>query len=210
MKRNRIRAGVTILFLGVLGPAFLGIPGHAGEDVQELSRKVAELERRLERLETGKALDAPSVTPDSFSWDYEPDRDPFSEIRRMQEEMDRLFRNFHRRYPDRQPGLPGPGLHLDNNFEMRETDNGYAIHLDLRGLDQDKVDVEINQHSVTVTGEYSAREKQAGPGSYAYSQSTGSFLRTIPLPVDADTAKVKTEKKGDTLVITVPKTGKRS
>ncbi|HLF18828.1 MAG TPA: Hsp20/alpha crystallin family protein [Candidatus Omnitrophota bacterium] len=40
---------------------------------------------------------------------------------------------------------------------------------------------------------------------HSYHHRFGTFLKTIPLPVNADTEKVKTEQKGDELVITMPK-----
>jgi HSP20 family protein len=83
--------------------------------------------------------------------------------------------------------------------------DGYEIIFNMKGLDQEKVDIEINEHSITVKGEHSRQEKEEGQGTFYSSSSFGSFMKTIPLPVDADTSKVKTEKKGDSLVIRLPK-----
>ena len=75
----------------------------------------------------------------------------------------------------------------------------------MAGLDSEKVDIQINDRSITVKGEYSKQDTEENPDSYISSQSYRSIMKTIPLPVDADTTKVKTEKEGDYLVIRLPK-----
>ena len=74
--------------------------------------------------------------------------------------------------------------------------------------DKDKVGIQINQHSLTVKGQRSRQEKEQNANRYISSDSFGSFVKTIPLPDDADTTRVRTEKKGDTLVIELPKKGR--
>ena len=75
----------------------------------------------------------------------------------------------------------------------------------MTGLDKEKIDIEINEHSITVQGEHSRQDTEESPNRYFSSQSFGSFMKTIPLPVDADTTEIKTEKEGDTLVVRLPK-----
>ena len=96
-------------------------------------------------------------------------------------------------------------MSFDHDFDIQETDEGYQIKFDLKGLDQEKVDIDINEHSITVKGEHSAKDTEESENSFFSSQSYGSFMKTIPLPIDADTKKVKTEKEGNSLVIKLPK-----
>jgi len=192
-------SAVTVTFMLML---FSGPFARAEEDVAALKQKIAELEKRIEQLEAQKDLSQ----EDFFNGPSRPRHDPFDSIRRMQDELDQMMRHFRTPHTGWGSGLGGDAqVVFDNEFDLRETDDGYEIQLDLRGLDQDKVDVEIKEHSLTVTGQYSAREKQTNPNSVYQSSRFGSFIKTIPLPIDADTSKVKTTKKGDSLVITVPK-----
>jgi HSP20 family protein len=131
--------------------------------------------------------------------------DPFAEMERIQEEMNRMFRDSFNHRESFGKGVFGGAAALDDDLDLKETDNSYVITLDMSGLDKDKVGVEINENSVTVKGEYSQEKKEEGPGRYFSSSGYGSFLKTMPLPVDADTAKLKSEKKGDSFVITIPK-----
>jgi len=185
--------GVGLIFLGPLSAV-------AQEDVGELKQKITELEARIQQLEQGQPQ-----TEDPFFNDDILGNDPFLDMRRMRERMENMFRNFHTRYPQIQQPSAGSGFGMANEFSLQESDQGYEIRLDLSGLDQDKVDVEIKKNSITVTGQYSAQEKQQDPNRYFESHTVGSFLKTIPLPIDADTSKVETQQKGDILVINIAK-----
>jgi HSP20 family protein len=123
----------------------------------------------------------------------------------MQAEMNRMFQNsFHYR------GTPGSGMFSNDmsfgyDFDIKETDEGYKIVFDMTGLDEQNVDIQVNEHSITVKGEHRREDAEEAGSSLFRSQSYGSFLKTIPVPADADTSKVMTEKEGDELVIKLPK-----
>ncbi len=204
MRRDRSLSRAAFMALVTAGlvlypPAAQAVPQ---DDTAALQQKIAELEARIRQLEEEKSQ--PQRRDDTlFNDDFWAD-DPFLDMRRMRERMERMFDNFQTRYPRMQAPFPG-GLTPGADLDMQEADNGYEIRLDLKGLDKEEVDVEIKKHSLTVTGQYSAQEKQQDPGRIIESRAKGSFMKTIPLPVDADTSKVETQQKGDTLVITIPK-----
>ena len=151
--------------------------------------------------------------PKRFLFQGEPDPlkpvrrwDPFEETARMSEEMDRMFQGAF----GRGGGGPGKGMFnsdifYDSDFDIEETEDTYIVKVEVSGVDKDKINIEINQGSVTVSGEHSVIEEEKSPDSYYSSRSVGSFLRIIPLPDDADTEKVKTEVKDDIIIITFPK-----
>jgi HSP20 family protein len=174
------------------------------ESVVELKKQVESLQKRIEQLEAERnnALSK----PDPY-FQRRPQWDPFEEINRMQQEMDQMFQNSFDRSGGRQ-GIFSNQMNFDANFDLKETSDGYEIKIDMQGLDKDKVDIQINEHSITIKGEQSREDTEQGPNQYVRSQSFGSFMRTIPLPMDADTTKVKTEKEGDRLVIRMPKKNK--
>jgi serine protease Do len=91
------------------------------------------------------------------------------------------------------------------SLEMQETKGEYILKLDIAGLNKNKVNVEINENSITVTAERSTKTEEKKSGGYYTVQSFGSFMRTIPMPQNADSQGARTEVKGDTLVIHLPK-----
>ncbi len=173
------------------------------ESVAELRKKIEALEKRVDRLEDEKknslhSFNAPSRSGSGSGWN------PFEEMNRMQEEMNRMFQHPFDRY-GRTQGMINSKMSFDSDFDFRETDNGYEITFDMTGMDKDKIDIQINENSITLNGEQSRQDKEEGPNRYFNSQSYGSFMKTIPLPTNADTSKARTEKKDAQFIITLPK-----
>lgn len=132
--------------------------------------------------------------------------DPLLEMERIREEMDEMFRDaFGRQSPQKGFGMFNTDISYDTDFKLEETPDGYAIKLDISGLDKDQIDVEINEHTITISGEGSGTQEEYGPQSSYKARSVHSFLRTIPLPEDANSKTMTTDKQGDTLIIQMKK-----
>ncbi|MBZ0167390.1 MAG: Hsp20/alpha crystallin family protein [Candidatus Omnitrophica bacterium] len=190
-----------IVPVGVMGDLAL-----AEENTETLKKQIEALQKRVEELEAQSADRNPGDDPEHFPYGRRGNWDPFAEMDRMQDEMNRLFEGaFRNRGPSAGSGVFSNTLSYDYNVDLKEKDNGYEITFDMKGLDQDKVDIQINTSSITIKGEHASQNVQQGPGQNLQVQSFGSFMQTIPLPTDADTTGIKTEKKGDSLVITMPK-----
>ena len=220
-----------IIFLGLF---FMIKPIYAQGDDEELKKqvetlhlKVKELEKQLENktLLPGDYPQHPFIGPGAEHWkrsqlspwdikDFDSNRtavgEPgnwklFPEMKRMQEEINRMFQDsFHRR------GWPGSGIlnssiFYDEGFDLEKTEEGYMIKLDIKGLDKEAINVDINESTVTISGEYSRQIEEADPHGIYSLRGYGSFLKTIPLPADADTEKIETIKKGNSLIIRIPK-----
>lgn len=182
---------------------------------EELQAQIQKLEERINQLEAEKAAPPahasrayPSPTPnnypsrptpfdDPFAWD------PFAEMERMNQQMQQMFQG---------PSSSPAGSHMfsqtfsmGQNFELKDTDQGYVMTIDMKGMDQDKFHLDIKPDYITISGEQSNVNKTQQGQGYFEASSFGSFVQTIPLPADADTSKIKTEKQGDTMVVTIPK-----
>jgi len=195
----------TIAFMTVAFICLFILPTFAEDDVEDLKKQIEALQKRVDDLESSH-----DDQESDDSWGFFNNRgnnrwDPFNEMERMQEEMNRLFQNSFSNRGWSSGGMFSNNLSFDHDFDLKETDNGYEIKFDMTGLDKEKIDIEINEYSITVKGEHSRQDTEESPDRYFSSQSFGSFMKTIPLPVDADTTKLKTEKEGDTLVIRLPK-----
>lgn len=166
--------------------------------IQMLQERVAELESQQERFNN------PSENDDFFRgrarWD------PFEEMRLMQDEMNKMFQDsFMRSGSFFSDPMNSSAMNFQDDFEVVETSDGYEVHVNVSGLDKDKMDIKIDTHSITVSGEYSMDERNESVNGFYQAQRFGAFLKTIPLPLDADTEQVKTEKEGDSLVIRLPR-----
>jgi len=120
-------------------------------------------------------------------------------MRRISDEMDRLFENFGMRR-----GLPGydqlgfEGAQGTQNapsmwtphIEVTERDGKLLIQADLPGIKREDINVEIEQDAVVINGHRQQEQTSDQSGYYRSERSYGSFYRTIPLPegTNADSA----------------------
>jgi HSP20 family protein len=123
-------------------------------------------------------------------------RSPFKMMRRMMEDMDRMFEDFgfgpmSRLMPSFDEigmALPEPTAWLPE-LEMLERDGNLIVRADLPGLRQEDVRVDIEGDMLTIEGERKSEQETERGGVYHSERSYGSFRRRIRLPrgVDAST-----------------------
>jgi HSP20 family protein len=127
---------------------------------------------------------------------------PFSIMRRISDEMDRLFENFGMGrglfpgtsaqggafdagdYNESMPSMWSP------HVEVRERNGKLLIEADLPGMKRDDISVRVEDDEVVIQGERRQESSGNQGGYYRSERSYGSFYRTIPLPegTNADTA----------------------
>jgi HSP20 family protein len=117
---------------------------------------------------------------------------PFSVMRRISEEMDRLFENFgfgRGLFPEMRQGgfdLGGYGERATSmwspHVEVCERNGKLLIQADLPGMKREDVNVRIDQDQVIIQGERRQQQESQQGGYYRSERSYGSFYRTIPLP----------------------------
>ncbi len=166
----------------------------------ELQKQIDILQKRVDELETEKKQPLGFMMPEmNKAWNA------FDEMQKMQEEMNQVFQDSFKQTEDIAKGAFSNNMSYEANFEMKDQKDKYVLEVDMKGFDQDKTKIEVSKQYVTVKGEQSTEKKQESDNSYAASKSFSSFMRTIPLPKDADTSKMKSDKQGDKLIIAFPK-----
>lgn len=131
---------------------------------------------------------------------------PYSDMERIYQEMDKMFRGVLRNRQSRSTGgVFNTDIFYDTSLDWKETPDGYEIRLKVAGLNKDKMDIEISDRSMTISGQGSAMQEAGDTQGRYHSQQFHSFLRTISLPEDADSTSVKTDIEGDYLIIRMNK-----
>jgi HSP20 family protein len=155
-----------------------------GQEVTRGSRQQGGSSRR-----SGYGLALP-LTPAGFFR-----MNPFSIMRRMSEEFDRIFGG-----PDFEQG---EGVWVPA-IEVTQRDNNLVVRAELPGLNRDHVKVEINDGAIVIQGERKREHEEAKGGVRVNERHYGRFYRAIPLPesVKADEARARFEN--GVLEITVP------
>ncbi|MBN1521609.1 MAG: Hsp20/alpha crystallin family protein [Candidatus Aureabacteria bacterium] len=141
---------------------------------------------------------------DSF---FSKEWDPFEEMERIQKEMNRMFRNsFGRGLLQKKPALFIQEHYFDPDIDIRDDKTHYIITMDIPGMDKDKINIEIKNRHLIVSGERKSETEEKSKGSfYRKERSFGSFSRTIPLPEDASSKEISAEYKKGVLTIKIPK-----
>jgi HSP20 family protein len=120
---------------------------------------------------------------------------PFRMMRRMMEDMDRLFGDFgfgNDLFPMMERG--GMGI-WSPQVELFEREGDLVIRADLPGMKQDDIRVEVRGNQLMLEGERKSEQEDEQGGVWRSERSYGSFRRTIPLPegVDLDNVTAKFE-----------------
>jgi len=129
------------------------------------------------------------------------------------EEMDRRFHNFfhrggmrpfHSEWP-KWGELSAPFEGGMPKVDVIDRDDEIVVRAEVPGVDKDDLDVSVTDNSVTIKGESRHEEKEEKGDFYRSEISRGAFARTMSLPNDVDSAKIKTKFKDGVLELKMPK-----
>ncbi|MFZ0590059.1 MAG: Hsp20/alpha crystallin family protein [Bryobacteraceae bacterium] len=120
---------------------------------------------------------------------------PFSVMRRMAEEMDRVF---------------GAGGHAREEvlwsppIEVSEGEGKYIVRAELAGLKPEDVTLEIENGALTLQGERKSHHEEKKDDMHRTEIRYGRFFRRIPLPEGASLDQARARFDNGVLEITVP------
>jgi len=124
--------------------------------------------------------------------------DPFREITTLQNEMSRLMNvlDGQRNAGDR-AWMPA--------VDAWETDTEIVYQFDLPGIPEDKISIEFEDGSLTVSGERERTQEVSDDRLYRFERRFGSFSRTIGLPQGVDDDAVTADYHDGVLEVRVRK-----
>jgi len=118
---------------------------------------------------------------------------PFMLMRRMGEEIDRVFSGGDSRSGGWMPAI-----------EISQQGGNCQIHAELPGIDPKDVKVEIEENAIVLAGERESRSSDEREGVQHTERRYGSFYRRIPLPEGADPQQARARFENGMLEITLP------
>jgi len=126
--------------------------------------------------------------------------DPWNDFKKLQNEINDLFDFDH---------LPSSSGLFDRSFspaiDVVENTNDYTVTCELPGLDQKEIDVSIASNVLTLKGQKKDEHEEKKSKFYKKESWSGSFQRTLPLPMSVAAEKVKAELKDGILTVVLPK-----
>ena len=135
--------------------------------------------------------------------------DPFREMRRLQDEMDRIMAGIWGR--DEYMALPAPGEERmpqasirEPVTDMKETDKEIITHMELPGIDKENISITVEDGYVTLSGKKEENNEEKGTDYYLKETRYGSFSRSFRLPGKVAEDKVDATFKDGVLTVEMP------
>jgi HSP20 family protein len=117
----------------------------------------------------------------------------------LQQEIDSLFDGFTL-------NLPGFSTYdLLPSMDLSETDKEIEITVELPGLEEKDVEVNVADDVLTIRGEKKSHREEKEKDYRLVERSSGSFMRTVELPAGVDANAIKAEMSKGVLKVSVTK-----
>lgn len=200
--QNKVLTGIiAVLLIGLIS---------LGWQVKSLKDQVSELSKYgyVDNKDRSSLQNLLKRSLPTTNWSpFDSDWDPFSEMDRMQKEMNRMFRDsFWRGLGSQKFSLFNKNRFFDLETDIKETKSAYKITMDIPGMDKQKINIETKDNTLVVSGERrSESEENKWNTFFRRERSYGYFHRAVPLPEDARADKIKADYKRGVLKITIPK-----
>jgi HSP20 family protein len=133
--------------------------------------------------------------------------EPLRELSSLQTEMNRLFNTAFDA-----PATPGNGGTMRRwvpAMDLLETADHFVLRADLPGMTQEEVKIELEDSTLTVSGERKSEHEDKQEGYYRVERAFGTFSRSLTLPKGIDAEAVTASFENGVLEIRVPKPEER-
>jgi HSP20 family protein len=134
-------------------------------------------------------------------------RDPFTLLRQMTSELDRVFEQPFGtafRWPSLRAFASPDEERWAPQIDVVERDNRLVTKVDLPGLKKEDVTVEVTDGHLAISGERKSETEEEKDNVYRCERSYGSFYRAVPLPEGAKLEDVKATFADGVLEVSVP------
>ncbi|KAL6062797.1 Heat-shock protein Hsp20 [Balamuthia mandrillaris] len=153
----------------------------------------------------------------------------WSEMRRLQRQMDSLFGEFHNHQPQPSSATKDPtnsneekSLSTTTNpwrqdlfsmmprqwsplCDVRETEKAVVVHAELPGIPKEDIEVEVENQRLHIRGERKQESKEEKEQFHRVERSFGCFHRSILLPQGVDASAIQANHKDGVLEVIIPK-----
>ncbi len=128
---------------------------------------------------------------------------PVRTLSDLQREVDDIFGRFFNK--------SGSGSSMSSatwapRTDMVESEGQYTLHLDVPGMTKDDISINVQNNTLTVSGERAIEQTKDGEERVRVERSYGTFHRTFALPSSVDASNIEAKYDNGVLEITVPKT----
>jgi HSP20 family protein len=116
-------------------------------------------------------------------------------------EIDRVFDAFFGQTDQARRWMPP--------VDLVEAEDHFVLKADLPGLSEGDVNIEVQDGTLTISGERKAEHEQREKGWYRIERSFGSFSRSLSLPDGVDPDRIQASFSHGVLEVRIPKPEER-
>lgn len=102
-------------------------------------------------------------------------------------------------------GFPAEEAFWAPAIHVQEKDDKFVAKIELPGVDEDDINIEVQGDMLVVEGEKRAESEVKKKGYYYSETSYGSFSRSIPIPTNVDADRVTANFDKGVLEVDLPK-----
>ena len=124
--------------------------------------------------------------------------EPLRELGQLQGEVSRLFNGLLESPTRTSQGWIPP-------LDLWETESELVYAFDLPGLSEDQIQIEVQDDTLTVSGERVRETEEHGDRFFRFERRYGSFARAVGLPTGVDEAKIAASYVNGVLEVRVRK-----
>ena len=132
--------------------------------------------------------------------------EPLRELNTLQSEMNRLFNTVF----DAPSGANAGTLRRwMPAMDLVESDDHFVLRADLPGLSEEDVKIELEDSTLTISGERKSEHESDREGYHRVERAFGSFQRSLTLPQGVDPEAVTASFNRGVLEVSIPKPEER-
>jgi HSP20 family molecular chaperone IbpA len=186
-KKSTLLAAVTLIIGVALGAGIVTWTNRS--EAASSSKEMAKSEDR-----------APAITR-SGNWD------PFREMERMQEEIDRVVRRATEQFRMGAGAMPFTrDLGYTSSLDVRDRKDHFEVRAYLPDAETKDVKVKTEgDQTLRVSVSHRKQQKKEGDGERAMSSEFGTYEQLVTLPEPVKVEEMKVDTRDNEIVVTVPK-----
>jgi HSP20 family protein len=131
--------------------------------------------------------------------------EPLRELGTLQTEVNRLFNTVF----DSPGGNGGTLRRWMPAMDLLETGDHFVLRADLPGMSEEDVNIELEDSTLTISGERKTEHEDTQEGYYRVERASGSFQRSLTLPKGVDPEAVTAGFDRGVLEVRIPKPEER-
>ena len=132
--------------------------------------------------------------------------EPLRELSSLQSEMNRLFNTVF----DAPSASSGSVLRRwVPAMDLVESGDHFVLRADLPGMSEEDIEIELEDGTLTVSGERKAEHEEREEGFHRVERSFGAFSRSLTLPKGVDPEAVSASFDRGVLEVRIPKPAER-